>query len=317
MTVAITHQPVRRHLGAKHGAKAGIEADETHVGKIGIGDQTVQPVLAVRFYELVVVGLRQKRNPKLEADREYGDISRNSLSARHDDCLAVITVECAANRFDPAGGHHRKEFRCCDRHRAVDSIFDPLFRYHSTLLQLQLQLEKTFERPPVRPYQRFGDGMGCARHGAHAPTAEHFLLGADVENPFEIDEPSDEVRNSPHRLAIDQRDLARAGVDGIDRNIGCGFRAAMEASVCCAECRILPPAALKASSPGWLIVWGSLNWPVQTATKSNSSGVTFPSEVRISSNQPGMPEFRRTMLTTVELSRIHSIRPWSLAYSVR
>src|SRR6202163_4063387 len=111
-------------------------------------------------------------------------------------------------------------------HRTVDSIFDPLFRYHSTFLQLQLQLEKTFERPPVGPYQRLGDGMGCARHGANAPTAEHFLLGADVENPFEIDEPSDEVRNSPHRLAIDQRDLARAGVDGIDRNISCGFRAA-------------------------------------------------------------------------------------------
>ncbi len=79
--------------------------------------------------------------------------------------------------------------------------------------------------------------------------------------------------------------------------------------MCCAECRILPPAALKASSPGWLIVRGSLNWPVQTATKSNSSRVTFPSEVRISSNQPGMPEFRRVMPTTVEFKRIRSIRP--------
>src|SRR5260221_3378897 len=202
-----------------------MEADEPHIGKVGIGDHTVQPILAIRFNELVAVGLRQKRNAKLEADREYRDIGRNSLSARHDDCPAVITVECAANGFDPAVGHHRKEFRCCDRYRTIDSIFDPLFRYHSTLLQLQLQLEKTFERPPVRSYQRLGDGMGCARHGADAPTAEHFLLGADVENPFEIDEPSDEVRNSPHRLAIDQRDLARAGIDGIDRNIGCGLRA--------------------------------------------------------------------------------------------
>jgi hypothetical protein len=51
-------------------------------------------------------------------------------------------------------------------------------------------------------------------------------LSADVENPFEIDEPPDEVRNSPYRLAIDQRDLACVCVDGIDRNIGCGFRAA-------------------------------------------------------------------------------------------
>ena len=32
-----------------------------------------------------------------------------------------------------------------------------------------------------------------------------------------------------------------------------------------------PPCALKVSSPGRLSVWGSLNWPVHTATKSKSS----------------------------------------------
>ena len=68
--------------------------------------------------------------------------------------------------------------------------------------------------------------MGSAGNGADAPTAKHFLLGAGVEYPLEIEEPSDEVRDSPDGLAIDHRDFARAGVNGIDSNIGCRFRAA-------------------------------------------------------------------------------------------
>jgi hypothetical protein len=76
-------------------------------------------------------------------------------------------------------------------------------------------------------------------------------LGADVENPFEIDEPSDEVRNSPDRLAIDQRDLARAGIDGIDRDIGCRFRAAEDDDLLSLDdggIRVL--RGMQASSPG-------------------------------------------------------------------
>jgi hypothetical protein len=44
-------------------------------------------------HELVAVGLGQKRNAKLEPDREYGDVSRNMFSSGHHDGLAVVTVE--------------------------------------------------------------------------------------------------------------------------------------------------------------------------------------------------------------------------------
>ena len=74
LAVAIAHQPVGGHLRAQHGAETGIEADETHVGKIGIGDHPVQPVQAIRLHQLVAVFLWQKGNAKLEADREDGDI---------------------------------------------------------------------------------------------------------------------------------------------------------------------------------------------------------------------------------------------------
>ena len=112
-------------------------------------------------------------------------------------------------------------------------------------------------------------------------------------------EAADEVGDPPDRFAVDQRHFAGAGIDGIDRDVGGGFRAAEHDDLLplddgghrcsSAECRIPPPAALKASSPGWLSVWRSLNWPVQTATKSNSSSVTAPSGFRISSVQPGRP----------------------------
>ena len=147
-------------------------------------------------------------------------------SAGHDDGLAVIMVEGAANGLDPAVGHHRKEFRRGDRYRAVDSVLDALFGYHVAFLQLQLHLEHAFEPAPVRPDERFGDRMGDARHRAEVPAAEHFFLGADIENALEVDQAADEVGNPPDRFAIDQRHFAGAGIDGIDRDVGGGFRAA-------------------------------------------------------------------------------------------
>ena len=104
--------------------------------------------------------------------------------------------------------------------------FFPLFGHHVAFLQLQLHLEHAFKSAPVHPNERFGDGMGDAGPRTEAPAAKHFLLGADVENALEVDQPADEVGDAPDRFAIDHRYFAGAGIDGIHRDIGRGFRAA-------------------------------------------------------------------------------------------
>src|SRR5580700_3858468 len=64
------------------------------------------------------------------------------------------------------------------------------------------------------------------RQRADAPACKHLFLGADVEDALEVDEAADEVGYAPYRLAVDDRDLASARVDGVDRDVGRRFRAA-------------------------------------------------------------------------------------------
>ena len=215
-----------REIRAQHRAEARIEADESHVGQVRIGDQPIQPVLPVGIDEFVAVGLRQERHAELVADREHGNIGLDALPAGHHDGVAVVAIEAAANGLDAAVGDHRKEFRRRDRHRAVDAVFDPVLRHHVAFAELELNFQQALQPAPIGPDERLCDRMREPRHRADAPAPEHLLLGADVEDALEVDQTADEVGNAPHRLAKHERDRARAGVDGVDGNVGRRFRTA-------------------------------------------------------------------------------------------
>ncbi|MGY4229725.1 hypothetical protein ACVMIH_007086 [Bradyrhizobium sp. USDA 4503] len=70
------------------------------------------------------------------------------------------------------------------------------------------------------------------------------------------------------------------------------------------------PARLKPSSPASGRACGSLNCPVQTATKSKSSWPVAPSVERSASVQPGLPSVRRVMVSTLVSNRIAPSSPW-------